>query len=214
MGSISARAPDATSQPSQPSRPVRPARRAAILAAALAAFTEHGVAGASIEDIRRRCGASVGSIYHHFGGKDGIAGALYLEGLADYQHGFLDALARAGSTREGVEGGVRHHIEWITAHRDLARFLLLGRDARVVVATERPLRELNRRFFAAVSDWVRPRAERGELRSLGPELQTALWIGPSQDLARHWLAGRTRGSLREAAPVLADAAWNCLKKEG
>src|SRR5260221_3938731 len=214
MGSISARAPDATSQPSRVSQPVRPPRRAAILAAALAAFTEHGVAGASIEDIRRRCGASVGSIYHHFGGKDGIAGALYLEGLADYQHGFLDALAGAGSTREGVEGGVRHHIEWITAHRDLARFLLLGRDARVVVATERPLRELNRRFFAAVSDWVRPRSERGELRSLGPELQTALWIGPSQDLARHWLAGRTRGSLREAAPVLADAAWNCLKKEG
>jgi AcrR family transcriptional regulator len=208
MPPTSARQRDATPDPAPPSR------RNEILDAALGAFTEHGVAGASIEDIRSRCGASVGSIYHHFGGKDGIAGALYLEGLGDYQRGFLDALAHARSTREGVEGGVHHHVGWIAAHRDLARFLLLGRDARVVVATERPLRELNRAFMGAVNDWVRPRAERGELRVLAPELLTALWIGPSQDLARHWLAGRIRVSLPNAAPVLAGAAWNSLKKEG
>jgi AcrR family transcriptional regulator len=190
------------------------ARRAEILDAALAAFNQHGVAGASIDDIHRRSGASVGSIYHHFGGKEGIAGALYLEGLADYQRGLVDTLHRAGSTREGIEGAVHHHIEWIAAHRDLARFLLLGRDARLVVATERPLRELNRRFFGRVSEWVRPRAAMGEIRALDAELLTALWIGPSQDLARHWLAGRTRVSLPEAAPVLARAAWISLRKEG
>lgn len=192
----------------------RTSRQALILDAALQAFTEHGVAGASIEDIRRRSGASVGSIYHHFGGKDGIAGALYLRGLGDYQRGFLNVLQHARSTRAGIEGVVHHHTEWISQHRDLARFLLLGRDARVVVASERPLRELNRRFFGAVSDWVKPRVEEGELRALEPELLTALWIGPSQDLARHWLAGRSRVSLKEAAPVLAEVAWSSLKKEG
>jgi AcrR family transcriptional regulator len=185
-------------------------RRRAILDAALAEFTAHGVAGASIEDIRRRSGASVGSIYHHFGDKDGIAGALYLDGLRDYQEGFVEALADARSTRQGVQRVVHHHARWITNHRDLARFLLLGRDARVVVASERPLRELNRRFFGAVSDWTGPRVASGELRPLDAELLTALWIGPSQDLARHWLAGRSRISLIDAAPALADAAWRCL----
>src|ERR1700716_1142602 len=109
--------------------PAASPRRADILQAALAAFTEHGVAGASIEDIRRRSGASVGSIYHHFGGKDAIAGALYLEGLSDYQAGFLGALSRSVSARDGVEEAVRHTLAWMTEHRDLARFLLLGRDA-------------------------------------------------------------------------------------
>jgi AcrR family transcriptional regulator len=189
------------------------ARRAAILDAALAAFTEHGVAGASIEDIRRRSGASVGSIYHHFGGKDGIAGALYLEALGDYQRGFLAALAGADSARGGVEEAVRHTVSWMAAHRDLARFLLLGRDARVVVATERPLRELNRRFFAEVTKWMRPHKRRGELRELEPEVLTALWIGPSLELARLWLSGRARSSLPEAAPVLAGAAWAALKRQ-
>jgi AcrR family transcriptional regulator len=189
-------------------------RRQAILDAALVEFTAHGVAGASISSIRRRSGASVGSIYHHFGDKDGIAGALYIEGLVGYQQGFLTALARARTTRAGVEGGVHHHVGWICAQPDLARFLLLGRDAGLILATEWPLREINRKFFRAVSRWTRPRVQRGELRALAPELMTSLWIGPSQDLARHWLAGRSRTSLTEAAPVLAQAAWRCLSPGG
>ncbi len=83
------------------------ARRSEILGAALDAFAAHGVAGASIDEIRRRSGASVGSIYHHFpGGKDAIAGALYVEGLRDYQEGFIEVLRQAPSTRSGVEGAV------------------------------------------------------------------------------------------------------------
>jgi AcrR family transcriptional regulator len=188
-------------------------RRAEILAAALAAFIEHGVAGASIEDIRRRSGASVGSIYHHFGGKEGIARALYVEGLRDYQEGMLAALSHATTTQAGIEDTVKHHIAWISEHQDLARFLLLGRDAGVVAAAEAEIAELNRYFFHAVGEWVRPRVAAGELRALEPEVQTALWIGPSHDLARHWLAGRTRVSPTDVAPVLAGAAWISLKKE-
>ena len=188
-------------------------RRQAILAAALAAFNEHGVAGASIEEIRRRSGASVGSIYHHFEGKDELAGALYLDCLADYQAGFISVLDGSSSTRSGVEGAVRYHINWISEHRDLARFLLLGRDASMVVATERPLRELNRRFFRSVQSWTRPRVQARELRDLAPEVATALWIGPSQELSRHWLAGRTRIDLAGSAAVRATAAWLSLKEE-
>jgi AcrR family transcriptional regulator len=212
-------APRARTAPPAPAATARedtsaiPSRRAQILDAALAAFTEHGVAGASIEDIRRRSGASVGSIYHHFGGKDGIAGALYLEGIRDYQQGLLEVLSHASSTRDGIEGAVNHLIGWIAEHRELAWFLLLGRDAGIVPASETELRKLNRDFFGAVNAWVRPRVGRGELRDLKPEVLTALWIGPSHDLARHWLAGRSRVPLPEAATALAGAAWTCLKEE-
>jgi AcrR family transcriptional regulator len=185
-------------------------RRAAILEAALAEFNAHGVAGASIEDVRRRSGASVGSIYHHFGGKDGIAGALFLEGLREYQEMFVDALAQAKSTRDGVEGAVHHHISWVTRQPELARFLLLVGDATAIASTQSALRDLNRGFFGDVRRWARPRVQAGELRELPLELMTALWLGPTQELARVWLAGRTRISLNEAAPALADAAWKSL----
>jgi AcrR family transcriptional regulator len=189
------------------------ARRRAILEAALIEFDDNGVASASIEEIRRRSGASVGSIYHHFGSKEGIAAALYLDGLRGHQHGFVAQLAAAPSTRPGVEGGVRCHIEWIVGHRELARFLLLGRDPGVLAATEQPLRELNRAFFGAVSDWVAPAVARRELRELPSELLTALWLGPSQELARMWLADPARTSPTQAIPVLAEAAWNSLSVE-
>jgi AcrR family transcriptional regulator len=42
-------------------------RRELILDAALRSFLEHGLAGASIEDVCARSGSSVGSVYHHFG---------------------------------------------------------------------------------------------------------------------------------------------------
>lgn len=187
-------------------------RRSEILAAALDAFAAHGVAGTSIDEIRRCSGASVGSIYHRFpGGKDAIAGTLYVNGLRDYQDGFVQILRQAPSTRDGVECAVEHHLDWIAENPDLSRFILLGRDARVVVATELPLRDINRRFFTAVRSWMRPRVAAGELRDLPPELVTALWIGPSQDFARYWLAGQSRTTPQAASPVLAAAAWRALR---
>ena len=56
-------------------------------------FSERGLSGATIDDVRRLSGASIGSIYHHFGDKEGIADALYADGLRDYQGGFLAVLA-------------------------------------------------------------------------------------------------------------------------
>jgi AcrR family transcriptional regulator len=189
-------------------------RRADILDAALAEFTAHGVTDGSIEGIRQRSGASVGSIYHHFGSKEEIAATLYVEGMRDYQEGFVTALDEAATTRAGVEGAIYHHLTWIAQHRDVARFLLLERDARVLAVSSEALRLLNIRFFRAVRDWTAPRVGTGELRQLEPEVLTALWIGPSQELARHWLAGRSRISLSDAAPELAGAAWRSLNAGG
>lgn len=120
---------------------------------------------------------------------------LYLDGLRDYQEGFVATLDEAASTREGVEGAVHDHLAWIANHRELAVVLLLERDARVLTASTDALRILNVRFFRAVRDWTAPRTRAGELRDLESEVLTALWIGPSQELARHWLADPSRISL-------------------
>jgi AcrR family transcriptional regulator len=185
-------------------------RKRVIMDAALQVFNDRGVAVASIDDIKRVSGASVGSIYHHFeGGKHEIAERLYLEALRDYQEGFVSALEEAASTRDGVIAGVRHHLRWITENADRARFLMFGG-----VAPGEDLSELNRRFLQGVGRWMQPAVECGELLELTPDVLTALWVGPAQELARFWLAGRTRGSLEDAADVLAQAAWRSLSQEG
>ena len=49
----------------------------ALLDAAREVFTEQGFADASIADVVERAGSSVGSLYHHFGGKSELFIALW-----------------------------------------------------------------------------------------------------------------------------------------
>jgi AcrR family transcriptional regulator len=178
-------------------------RKGAILEAALASFAETGET--AIEDVRSRSGASVGSIYHHFGGKDGIAAALYVETLRSYQEGVVRALGRAGSAEDGVEGLVRHHLRWVERNPDRARFLLRGGSAREAVGEE--LQELNRDLSAAVEAWV---SRQPAIRPLLREVFYAAVIGPAQEVSRLWLAGRV-GSLRKLEDELAGAAWRAVR---
>jgi AcrR family transcriptional regulator len=176
----------------------------AILDAALEAFDEKGYAAATIEDVRVRSGASVGSIYHHFGGKEQLAAALYLRALASYQEGFLAALRRHPAAEAGVKAAVEHHIDWVARKRALARYLLEHS------ASGEALREQNRAFFAGVRAWLCPHVEASVIQDLPLDLGSALWIGGAQEWTRHWLEGRTETSLRQARRALADAAWEAL----
>jgi AcrR family transcriptional regulator len=186
-------------------------RRGAILRGALEAFTEKGYAGTTIEDVRARSGASTGSIYHHFGSKEGIAAALYVEGLADYQRGFLAELRRRRSPAAAIRAVVRHHIRWVVDNPELASHLLGRREAEVVLAGEAPLRALNRAFMDDVRAWLEPHVQAGRIRRLPFDLFASILIGPSQEWARHWLAGRARSSPEAAQRALAEAAWQALE---
>ncbi|WP_028921297.1 TetR/AcrR family transcriptional regulator [Pseudonocardia acaciae] len=187
-------------------------RRTAILDAALACFLEHGVAGAGIEQVCARSGASVGSVYHHFGGKDGLAGAVFTEAMADYQVSFLAALRRhPDDARAGVRAAVREHLRWcLRRHPERARFLLFHGDAARAAGAER-LAELNREFFASVLAWWRPHVRYGALRELDLDLAYALWLGPALEYCRLRLAGRTRVAPARAERALADGAWQALR---
>ena len=188
------------------------ARRQTIVDAALAAFLEHGVAETPIEDICSRAQASVGSVYHHFGDKGGLAGAVYVEALADYQRTFLAVLRRHSDDAEAaVRGVVGAHVRWCLRERsDLARFLLFQGDAARGAGAE-ALEALNREFFGEVSRWWRPHARYRALREIDLDLAYALWLGPAQEYCRLRLAGRTTVTPARARPALAEAAWQSLR---
>src|ERR1700716_308203 len=164
-------------------------RKEAILAAALDRFVRQGYTATTVEDICRASGASVGSVYHHFGGKDRIAAALYVDGLADYQAGFLATLEAHDDARAGVEALVRHHLRWVREHPDVARFVLSGGGAEVL--------------GAAARGWSPPPPE---LPGSAPDLLEPLLLGPAQEFARHWLAGHATTTPERAEDVLGIAA--------
>jgi AcrR family transcriptional regulator len=186
-------------------------RRRAVLDSALACFAERGFDATTLADIRKRSGASTGSIYHHFASKERLGAALYVEGLRDYQAGLVRELRRHQDAERGVRSIVVHHLGWVERHPEWARFLLTMRQTEFVAAAEPEIADLNRTFVGEVIAWFRPHVEAGRITRLPFDVAIAVLVGPSQEFARHWLAGRSRTSIRKAARALAGAAWQAVR---
>ena len=86
-------------------RATTPARRASILKAALDCFIGQGVEATTIDDIRRASGSSIGSLYHHFGNKEGIAAGLFIDGIQRLNADLLRKLKRCKTAEDSVQHG-------------------------------------------------------------------------------------------------------------
>jgi len=186
-------------------RPVQARER--LLRAALVRFEADGTLGATLEDIRREAGVSVGALYHHFPDKQALAAALYVELMEGFQEGFLKQLRSRAGAEEGVKAGVHFYLRWVSSNRAAASFVLAGRpqDPR--------LRERNRRFLGEVMAWWQTHVHYGAVRALPLDVIDALWLGPAQEYSRHWVAGRAKRVPSSVAELLADAAWQTLKEQ-
>jgi AcrR family transcriptional regulator len=186
---------------------------AKVLDAALRLFDMQGYSATTVEDIRIQSQVSVGSIYHHFGNKEGIAGALYVASLADFRLGLSEAIGEAGA-EQGVRAGVAHHLGWCDANRARARFLMRRRETEVADLTHDEVDDLNRRTFETIDLWYRPHVTAGEIRELPLPLLYAVWFGPAQEYARAVLErgpSKSLPQLPDAEPTLAGAAWAALR---
>jgi AcrR family transcriptional regulator len=103
----------------------------ALLDAAREVFTEQGFTEASIADVVERAGSSVGSLYHHFGGKSELFLALYQEHQLAHEEAASEAVAaarQAGMTdpTELFCAGARAFLEGSWQRRDLAMLFFAG----------------------------------------------------------------------------------------
>ncbi len=103
----------------------------ALLDAARAVFTGQGFADASIADVVERAGSSVGSLYHHFGGKSELFIALWQEHQLAHEEAASRAVADArkqGTADPGqlFEAGARAFLQGSWQRRDLALLFLSG----------------------------------------------------------------------------------------
>jgi AcrR family transcriptional regulator len=135
--------------------------RAGLLAAAREVFSASGYAEASVTEVVRLAGASVGSLYHHFGGK----GDLYLALFEDYQARQEERAAagvraaRQAGASEPLElfcAGSRAYLDGCWTERDLARLFLAGGGPP---GFELVARRRYREWCARNANLLRPRAQ-------------------------------------------------------
>ena len=105
--------------------------RAALLQAAREVFAGSGFAEANVTDVVGRAGASVGSLYHHFGGKADLYLALFDEYQSRQEARAAAAVREARAAGDATElslflAGTRGYLHGCWEDRDLARLFLPG----------------------------------------------------------------------------------------
>ncbi|MCZ6868009.1 MAG: TetR/AcrR family transcriptional regulator [Gammaproteobacteria bacterium] len=185
-----------------------PAKRQEILDAALACFTEHGIEATTIGQIRAVAGCSIGSLYHHFKSKEGLWRALFIEGISALNADLLGQLETCRTAEEGVRTVVNQYCEWVSAHPDLARFLVHSRDIIVSPEAKRELRQIHREHLRQVFVWFVPYVQSGDMKQLPADTYVPIISGPIQDYAGQWLSGQLSTPPSEVKDIFADAAWN------
>ena len=181
-----------------------------ILAAALPLFLAHGYAGASLEQVRRDAGVSNGSLYHHFPRRADLAARLFNEGMRDCQQVILQAVTADEPAERVVRAVVTELLAWVEEHADVARWIFSDLPDEVLLAAEPELSETSRGYAVVVGDWLARQSRRGAVIEGSFAVRHALWLGPAQEFARHWLRGRSRQRPTEAAADLAEGAWRAL----
>ncbi len=105
--------------------------RKVMLRAAREVFGEHGFAEANVADVVARAGSSVGSLYHHFGGKAELFMALWEDHQVAQEQASASSVAKA--KQDGVDDpvellitGSRAYLEGAWDRRDLVRLFMDG----------------------------------------------------------------------------------------
>lgn len=192
-------------------QPAAGTRRQAILDAALQVFTAKGLMAATMDDIRAQSGASTGSIYHHFAGKEDLIASLYVEGYQDLHRAMRTAFAEASPVAAAVRALVEQYLGWFERHELLGRFLLQSAGTEYVAASAPAMLQEVAEFEALVLSWLEPAIAAGRVVTMPRSMYVPLIIGPCREIIRRWESGRV--VLAEVRQPLAEAVWRSLSRD-
>jgi AcrR family transcriptional regulator len=179
-----------------------------VLDAALDILGEQGVSGISMGALSARSGVSNGSIYHHFGSKEGVTSALILDAVQDYQDGIFALLERfADDAEQGVRHAVSHHLHWHQHHRTHALVLLEHRGRGEAQPWEQAARKRNRTFVERSGEWLDRQIDTGQIPIVSIESAHAIVYAPADEICRIWLQKRINTPPTSFTDALGNAAW-------
>ena len=181
-----------------------------VMEVALGHFSEVGIERTNVSNILNDSGCSVGSLYHHFGNKEGIAEALFIDGVNQFNSRLLEALLPRRTASKGIKAIVTFCCEWVTDQPELAGFLL-SREVTLSDNAKLELRKMDREFGQSIYDWFVPHVRSGALLELPTSMYVPLICGSTLEYSRLWISGRNNRSPGAVASILAEAAWQSIK---
>jgi AcrR family transcriptional regulator len=177
--------------------------RQLLLAAAMGAFAEHGADDASLDEIARRAGVGIGTLYRHFPDRRALLEAVYRDQVEDICANARD-LAAGASPVEALHRWVRALMNFGATKRNLASSLMSGPEkSEVALSCSTMVREAADLLLAAAqrSGEIRPDVDATDLLRLSHAITLAAEL-PSQhpDQAERLMTVMLDG-LRAASPA-------------
>ncbi len=171
-----------------------------ILAAALELFVRRGYHNVSVHDLQRRAGVSIGSIYNHFGGKEGVAKALYAHLLDELSELVAEVARSHEELAERSRTLIRLLFELTETRRDLIGFVFHAKH-REFLPDEPPI--CSAEPFRRIREMVEEGMARGEIRRGNTWVAAATLFGGAIRLIQL----RLDGVVEEPLPGLAQEVW-------
>jgi len=148
-------------------RPRGAIRRAQILDGAIAVFLEYGYAGATIDLVVARIGASKATIYSFFGGKEGLFEALVGESAERILAGFPDLDDDIIDVRAALKNIAQRYLEVVMAPDAVALWrLIVAEGPRFPGLAKDVYRVSNERLVARLAKALRTWSARKRIRPL------------------------------------------------
>lgn len=182
-----------------------------ILDAALRVYARSSEAQLNVHAIVAESGASLGSLYHHFGNMDGLSAALYARCMRELLDTIADALDEARSARSGTFALVRAYLEFARTRPVAARFIHASAYASFLPAHAGAIALSKGEPLARIRAFFMQHVRAGALVELNESWLEMLLIGPVAEVTRRQLAGEPF-DLTQAADLLAPRIWRSIAR--
>ncbi len=176
-----------------------------VLDAMRALLMQQAISEVTMKDVQERSGVSNGSIFHHFGSKDGILEELFVAERRAYLGSVGEAIiAHEGDPCDAFGAGAAAAVLYHAS--DPERYLLLiaaFSNSEWLFRNAQIWTDLIREVEAPVMEWAIPHFQSGALPLLPPGLYQSYMLGPPEQLTQLWIRRGMAGALEDYAPLAA-----------
>ena len=179
-----------------------------ILTAALNLFVEKGYHNVSIHEIQKQANVSIGSIYKHFGGKEGIAKGLYTHLLNEIDELIDDIMGEVASPAEQCEKIIQQLFEYTETHQTIIAFIFHAKHPEFL-SNEQLL--CNTTPFKKIHHIIEQGISIGEFRDIDVWVASACILGSTTRMIQLRLDGLIKNPLPEYSESVIETAWQGIK---
>lgn len=193
---------------SQTNAKVKPSNpRDLVMASALRLFTGNGYFNTSIPDIVRDSGVSTGSIYHHFGDKEGIAKTLF-DTLVNWMEEALQQIEKKNSSaQDRCRDTIQLLFQIAEEEPDMMKFMLHARH-KEFLPEEGPI--CSSRPFQHMREMVAEGINKGEIMAMDDTVAAAAVFGGALRMIQLRLDGILEKALQEYQDEIWTSAWRSV----